>query len=480
MKNILLIFFVMTSQLVAASSTCEAEFLGLTNLNTSSELSYVRRVEVLETIRNKIRRRKSQRHIVEVDKYNFKLYQGIDEQLYQGRIAGARDKWQGLFRRVERSYYFIVKKTQLIGDIRRLQMESSSMVLRELNLRYSESNDKFILDILKSLKSKNHNSAQDLIEILGRDIKVSGTYLGWKISNYEFINTQLDLIVKNTRCGQPCKKQIALLRSELGVSSKKEQEAFSFLKGLKKVEVNKVTQLVNSVPAAKQARLLRVIVHELRQYIQELVTKPKWRQAVASALLKITPDWKMIVYPIDKLLLEALYVNDHYFPIDKVLKRMRTINQKYEKLKNQNTLFLDDELLVTFARREDQAAVSTWAQLKIHAQKKDIIFYEQMLSAEVRAAKRSKLPAIYNTSPYRLTVYMLAGTGAFAYLYFNFDELDSGEQDGEKPVSINPDGSIEDLGEVELDDDGQIIEITSQEQADKILDFAQAIMAIEN
>jgi hypothetical protein len=470
-KLLLIFTFCFNSFNSIAGNICAAEFLGLHNITGKSQLKRMRKIERMETIRNKIRRMKDVPEAIAVDNHNFMLFQDVSKQLLKGRISLARDKWQGLFRRVERNYYFVKTKQELVRDTLLLREYNTSRILEELNSRYA--GEPFVLDILKILRKKDFNSGDEMISYLNKSINKSAKYLGWKISNYEFINKELDLLLKGKKCKEICKKQIRLLRRELGVTAKAEQETFSMFVGLKKVKVKDIVSLVNTIPSAKETKLLKSIFYEFSKYIQEKITKPKWRGVIADILYTLTLQRGWTAKHIDSIFTEAINVSNHFFPINKVIMRTKTIADQIEKLKNQNSLFVGDILLLTFARRIDDLAHGTWKEILAEARKTDKEFYKRMKAAEVKATKRKSLTEDYDKSPYRLTAYLLAGGGGFAYLYFNFNVSDDGE--AQVGISINADGSLEDLGEVDLSEEDQIIEVKSRQELDETLDIVEAL-----
>jgi hypothetical protein len=472
-KLILVLIFSLNA---TAGNICEAEFLGLHNLTGKSELEHLKKIEKLETIRNKIRKLKEDPGTIAVDNHNYKLFQDVGKQLIKGRISLARDKWQPLFRRVERHYYYVVKKQEIVKDVLLVREESISGILAHLERRYKA--EPFVLDILKHTRRKDIKSGDELISYMNKGIKKSAKYIGWKVSNYKFINDELDLMLKGRKCNEKCKKQIRLLRREIGVSAKVEQERFSMFSGLKKVKVKDLESLVNKIPKARETRLYKSILYELNKYLQEKVTQPKWRGVLADILYTVSFQWGWSARQIDSLLTEAINVSNHYFPINKVIMRTKTLADQVEKLKNQNSLFIEDALLLTFARRVDDLARGTWKEILAEVKKSDKDFYKRMVTAQNKAKNHRKpLSEDYEKSPHRLTAYLLAGGGTFAYLYLNFNTSDGGDGEIEAGVSIVSDGSLEDLGDVDLNAGDQVIEINSEEELDQTIELIDGIQS---
>jgi hypothetical protein len=387
---------------VFANSTavCSAEFLGLHKLTPSEQVKRLTRYEVLEYNNNLLRKmKKNDPKGFELEKHYFDYFKKFDEQLYQGKISYARKEWAGLFRRVERNYFYIKKQQEMFNFLNPLRESNVESAFAELFIKYH--NDKFALYILNKMKKRvssgDLRNVDELQQYLKIRIRSSSQFFGFKFSKYEFINKQMNLIEKSKQCKKHCKEQIKVLRKQLGVNSKAEIEKFDFFKDLPRVKLSEMRSLVNSNPTAREVELFKEILFELREVVNDIFTQPNLRKGFADALMRIQAirETAWVASRIDRLLTEAHSVAAHYFPIDKIVKRVETTADKFDKLKNQTSIFEEDALLITFARRKDPRAQEIWGELLIHAKENDVSFHLRMEAAAETAKLRADLDFDY-------------------------------------------------------------------------------------
>ena len=464
-KNITFILLFVSSFNIMANpiNKCQLEFLGLTKISSKSQFERLKKLEKLELKRNKLRKLKHNPEVIEIDEHHYRLFKNLDRQLYEGKISLARDKWKKLFRRIEKEYHEILAKQKLLVEIRQRSSQEVSSILEELAIRHADS--PFKSEIIKSWRSMRLTNFDALEGAVLGQIKKSSRYIGWKSSNYEFINKQLNFIENSGKCKKHCQQQLSLLRSQLGVGARDELIKFPMFERLPNVTVRRMNDLVDTLPTARETKLYKEIYYELVKVLQEKVTIPKWRTAISDALFKISPEWKWLYRLNDWSFVRSINVANHYFPISKVINRPKDVADKLAKLKNQNSYFDEDALLETFSRRADDLAIQVWNDILELAKIKDILFYNRMIEASrLGALKGSKLPVEYSTPQYRFTIYLLAGGSGIAYLYYNF---------GESEEDIT--SSMDDLGEVTISQDDAIIELKSEQEANAVVNTMETL-----
>lgn len=137
---------------------------------------------------------------------------------------------------------------------------------------------------------------------------------------------------------------------------------------------------------------------------------------------------------------------------------------KFDRLKDQNNLFDNDELLVTFARRTDQEARDSWDDLKSIASSKDKEFHEKMTKAQAMALKKGSLSTDYKKSPVKAYVILIGGFFGYQYLNLSFTVEEDGveeitgdvisESELSELIEIQPNKENPKIGDVKINDQG--------------------------
>lgn len=409
---ILKLFALTFSSSAHSIDTCSLDFLGLGGLINKSQAKRVSKVTRLENTVQFIRNLKANSNMVEIDRKNIERLIKFDSGLYEGNIYLAEKTWRPFFRKFESNFYQVKKQAELLKDVNLNAHKSVDDIVNNALLKFE--NDPFMLDLILSisktkLKGKNH-----LIKIIEKRMNKSANYIGRNYIQYRLTTKHLDDVIHSKSCDSLCKEGIEKLRGMLGVSGLDEQIRFPAFKGLSSPALEDVSLLVNSIPNAYESVIFTEMLSEAKAFLRDIYTLPNARRALAKTLSKALPEkYKTTASAIDSALTDLGAYTNHFPLINRVLRSQKTIEAQFSRLRNQNVLFPEDEMLITFARRVDERAHDGWKDLKKYAKGSNEKFYQRMLKAEEEALVRGELSNDYRKSPFRAFIYIVGSAAAY-------------------------------------------------------------------
>jgi hypothetical protein len=408
-----------------AIDQCSMDYLGLGGLISKSQMARVNKMSRLEATVQFIRNKKVNPIMVEVDRMNIEKLIRFDSSLFEGNVYLAEKAWRPFFRKFEENFYRVKKHTELLREARLNSDRSVDDIVNHALIKFQD--DLFMTDILISFTKKDMKNFDHFIQVIEKRINKSASFLGRNFIRYRLTKTHIDDIGLSNTCSVDCKKGIEKLKSLLGVSGVEEQVRFPAFRGLRSPLLEEVSLVVNSIPNAYESLIIKEALMEIKAFLRDIYTVPTVRSALAKTLTKILPSrYKQTAGTIESALTDLGAYTNHFPLIDRTLRSQKTIEVQFSRLRNQNVMFAEDEMLITFARRVDKRALDGWNELKQFAKVNDDKFYQRMLKADEEALLRGEMSNDYRKSPFRSFVYIL-GTMAAYPIYDIFFDLDLSE-----------------------------------------------------
>ncbi len=438
-----------------AVDLCSIEFLGMRPSVSSAQYKRMEKVARLENLSNKLRSSKIHPHIAEVDRYYIQKIIALDEQLYKGSTFLTKKNWRPIFRKVE-LHFNLLKRYQLL--LRNLRLYEH-MPFEEFLINLKSTQDDLLLkEIINTVETNRISSFPKLEKYLVKKMKKSGRILGANYDEYRIYTTRLDAILKNKLCKKKCRDNIIKLKNELGVVSHEEQKLFPILSGLKKPSLEEINAMVYSIPHSYETLLIKESLMELAATVSDLFAIRGVRNRLARLLNGVIPRNRLTSFFLDKFLIDAHAIRNHFPLINQVVKTEGSAEAKLVKLKRHNNLVDYDELLTTFVRRTDDAAVTTWDEIFKYVEANDQNFHTRMKRAQENARYRRPLTTNLKTHETRNFFLVLSALGIYqgAKLYLNFSEEETSLEDvGDRIDEVNQEEET-DVIEIEIKDPSQV------------------------
>jgi hypothetical protein len=408
-----------------AINQCSLDYLGLGGIITKSQAARVTKMTRLENTVQFIRNKKVNPIMVEVDRMNIERLIRFDSSLFEGNVYLAEKAWRPFFRKFEENFYRVKKHSNLLVEVKTQVDRSVDDIIQRALIKHQD--DDFMIDLLVSLTKSEKKNHQSLVKSIEKRINKSANYLGRNYIRYRLTAKHIDDIGLSNTCDPSCKEGIKKLKSLLGVSGKEEQIRFPAFRGLTRPLLEEVNLLVNSIPSAYESLIIKEALMEVKAFVRDIYTIPTVRSALAKTLTKLLPSrYKQTAGTIESALTDLGAYTNHFPLIDRTLRSQKTIEVQFSRLRNQNVMFADDEMLITFARRVDKRAYDGWIELKQFAKTNDETFYKRMQNADTEALVRGELSNDYRKSPFRSFVYIL-GLASIYPLYDVLIDIDLSE-----------------------------------------------------
>ena len=454
--KILMLFTLLFPIYSSAIDICSMEYLGLQNLVKPSQFKRANRVARLESLTSRFRNLKANTGIVEGDRFHIEQLIRMDHNLFEGNYYLADKEWRAFFRETESNFYKHQQYTKILAETKNLRGGSLDNLFSNLSVSYK--NDPFSIELIKVLSSKRSSSVDDMVKVIEKEIKKSARYMGRHFTRYRLIREHIDYIITSKNCESVCVKRISEFKELLGVGGLDEKVRFPMFRELKRPVLSEVKALVNSTPQAYESMILHEALSELKVAIRDIITLPNSRRAFSNSVYKtldkLVPNHKLTAQLIDKVLAEVESVTNHYPIINRLMRSNREIAKRFDRLRNQNVIFPNDEMMVTFARRLDQRAIDSWKELKKFAKTSDNRFHNKMVEAEKVAIKKGGLSPDYKRSPFRSFIYLLGGFMGYQALNLSFSVEEDGAFEMEEitdtyeVIELTPDAENKEVGNI--------------------------------
>jgi hypothetical protein len=395
--------------------------------STKSDLQRLDFINKLDDANAFLRNTKINNDIVEINRMIDAKIATVDIQLFQGRYAYAHRSWRGVFRKVEVNYSFVVKQQQIIDDVMK-DLADGMTLLQAKAKYYSKSQaDIFYKELAESLESQEIFNAY--VKSSEKQIRKRNIIIGNSYHEYKLTRSHLENLSKQGNCKADCDKAVKQLLEGMGLGSENIRLNYPMiLKGRQRPTMKLISNHVHSTPIAYETRLFKETIQELKAVIRDIAF-----QGVFQKLFKFVE--RKFPFKKSKLIKIFNLVNDgsarinHFPKINDIVRRDIGAQQQYHLLREQNTLFEKDELLVSFSRRIDSGATQTWGEMKTFLKQVDATdtkskdFLDRMIKADEIAKLKGDLSLNYKKSKLsKLLVVLGSGGGTFAYFHFDLDK----------------------------------------------------------
>lgn len=445
------LFLLMTFTTLPASALdpCSAEYRGLHNLVDEAQLSRVSKIETMQNIIAKIRARKLESSMVEIDRFYISKLIVHDEKLLEGNIFMVQKEWSPFVRSFEASFYTFEKSQTLLNRIAlRSHFESDTIPM----LRREFHDDPFMIDLINDLQ-KNTNASVDAIrDHLEDKLKKTARYLGRNYKKYSLVIDHLLELKKSSLCSERCQTQLNKLISQLGVGSKDEQLRFPIFRNLRRPSLKKIDDLINSTPVAYEHSIITEGLFELKAALRDIITVPKLRNHLASVLKTVVP-FKAFARVMDRYLVDMEIALNQFTLINRVF-RGSNYEQSLERLKSLSAS--NPELLTTLARRQDPRSQKAFTKFLDLTQEADPVFNQNLKKAFEKAKTLDPFRPDYQFNASRGFLYLLGAAAAYKYFDLSFT-IEAPEEITEESGMMQDSESGFEI--IELDKDNATIKI---------------------
>lgn len=449
-------FFILISiilQSAKALDPCSAEYQGLHSLVEENQLKRVSKIETMQSIIAKIRARKLESSLVEIDRFFISKLIVHDENLLEGNIFMVLKEWSPFVRSYEASFYTFKKSQTLLNRIAlRSHFESDTLLL----LRREFNDDPFMIDLINDLQ-KNTNASVDAIrDYLENKLNETARYLGRNYKKYSLTIDHLLELKKSSLCTQRCQSQLDKLIKQLGVGARDEQLRFPIFRSLRRPSLKTIEDLVNSIPQAYEHSIIAEGLFELKAALRDILTVPKLRNHLASVLKTVVP-FKAFGRVMDRYLIDMEIALNQFTLINRVF-RGSNYEQSLERLKSLSAS--NPELLVTLARRQDPRSQKAFTKFLDLTQEGDPAFNQNLKQAFEKAKTLDPFRPDYQFNASRGFLYLLGAVATYKYFDLSFTI--------EAPQEITDDTTAKpeydsDFEVIELDKDNATIRIKDTE-----------------
>ena len=392
------------------------------------ELELMKKVEVIEKSSNFLRKLKDNADPA----INIKIGKQIsrlDSNLMINQWSVAHRSTKHLFREVEMAYVLIKRNGPLVKELKNVDLSLGRPELIKA-MKKSKVSPSYQTVLLESFDK--HNSLKKFATALEIDTHSQLIRFGNKYHEYSLIRHHLDEILEDANCSNDiCQRNVKTLLDRIGISSEKERTMFARIIGnYKRPSMKEVSQLLNENPIALLARIKKERNYELFSVVRDFILQPEIIERLFRGIYNLPGINQAKAIRVLRLVYDAQARNLHFPKINRIVRSTLPISDKLPLFKEINSTVDYDEIMVTFARRVDDATADTWKALK-EAASGDEAFLARMAKAEKKALARGEISLTYEKSVVSKLATIIASGGSIGYFYFLGDEAEVIEVEGE-------------------------------------------------
>lgn len=429
MRIIALTLLISFSSQAVISQFCSLLFKRGMGKGMKSDLKRLDTINRLDGISSFLRSMKSNRELVEINQHIMGKVARVDNQLFQGRFAFAHRQWRGLFRRVEVNYAF-VKKQQEVVDVVRKMIDQGLPVSKMKEQIADKLDDPFYKELNDNLK--NAGTVDKYLRRADKEIRKRHVTIGNNYHEYKLVRSHLETLSKNANCKADCDKAVLQLLETLGTGAENVRLHYpNILKGSKRPSMKVIKDYVHKTPIIYETRLLKEMLFELKAFVREFVMQSHNFRALMKFIERKFPLKKSKIMRIFNIVNDGVARTEHFPNINSVVRKNSSIDEKYAFLRDLNTKFERDEMLVSFSRRVDTQATETWSEIKTFLKSSDdakkLDFLKRMELADEKAKVLGDLSLNSTKSNInKISILIGAGTTGVIYLNYGIDKVEEG------------------------------------------------------
>lgn len=384
------------------------------------ELELMKKIEAVEKASNGLRKIKNNADPA----INISIGRKIallDSNLMINQWSVAHRSTKNLFRQVEIAYVLIKRHDPILKELKSADLNlGREELLRVLKKAKTPQNYQKVL--LESFDK--HGSLSKFAKDLELETHSQLIRLGNKYHEYALIRYHLEDILEDTNCSNAvCQRNVKTLLDRIGIASDKERVRFARVIGdLKRPPIDELSKMLNEHPVVLLTRLKKERNYELFAVVRDFILQPEIVERMFKGLYNLPGFNRVKAVRILKLVYNAQARNLHFPKINRIVRSTLPIDQKFPILKEINTTVDYDELLVTFARRVDDATADTWKTIKEYAEANDKDFLERIVKAEKKAKARGEISLTQDKSVVAKLATIIATGSSIGYFYFLGDE----------------------------------------------------------
>lgn len=458
-----------------SQASCQKIMAGLfrhqNRLAQTPEVSYFKKVSRLEKVTNFLRKLKDNPEPT----INIRIWKKIsllDEFLNNGSHPPNEREWRTFFREFEANYISFKRSKSVVDLLLEDPDMSPSLFFKKLS--DGDYSPEYIDFLARQLEKSE--SLERLRIALELEKESTLTRLGNNYQEYRLVREHLDKNLDSDECNETCRRYTQMLLGDIGMASEKEQIMFKlFFEGQQRPAIKAIRETLYAEQTFVLTRLKRERNEELLGFLKGLISQPAVFDKVLGFLYKSKLMNKTKAVQLFRLIYDAQARNVHFPKINRLLYNKSSAADSLGILENINSSVGGDELLVTFARRNDSGAEKKWKELLKEAQANKPELHEKMVEASKKAKSRGALSVTGNKGLLARVVTLLAiGGPTVGYFYFDGHPtsvetyVDGVEED--QDIDLNQPSPFS-VTEIELEgDEDQALE----EAADVIADDSES------
>lgn len=386
----------------------------------------------------------------------------LDSYLFVGDYATAHRELRALFREVEFSALAVKALDIQLNQVRSLDVRSIDQA-KEI-LAQAEIPSRFWLD-------ETLSKAQTLDAVVDELVFIRAGYeskLGKKFQEYLLAKEHLEALTEPGACSSECASSVTRLLDSLGIKYGSDRTRFaSFLEVGDELTTDGIRDLIDTHRVAVISRLKHERNAELFAVFREFATQPAVVEKIVSMLVGIPGMHKLKLVRIFNFFLDAVAQTKHVPVINQVVRSQDDVATKLDHLLLQNGNFGGNELLISFARRNDLDSKRVWNQLVSFASENNPATEQALLKADQLARSRGPLQLLQNKTVLPRWLVMAAAAGGLGYLWFGQSSMELSS--AEVPEVIPSSDGIPREDDIVQDIDSVVVELEDPQIINEIL-----------
>jgi hypothetical protein len=451
------------------------------------ELKIMQKIERLEKTSNFLRRLKDNADPAVNLKINRKIAL-LDSNLMINQWSVAHRGLKTIFRDFEMSYVLIKRNSPILDELKKadlnLGVEELQRVLKKLNVK--QDYQEVLIESFSKYKSLKSFTKSLEIDLHTRLVKLGNNYHEYVLSRHHLEN-----ILNDATCTDgTCQRNVKSLLDRIGIQSEAEQTRFGRIIGdMKRPSFTEVSKMLNNNPIAYLTRIKKERNAELFSALKDFFLQPEIVNRMFRGFYNIPGLDRTKMVRLLKVVYDMQARTLHFPKINRIVRNTLSIDDKLPLLKELNSTVDGDEILISFARRVDDATATTWKSLKEIATSIDPDFLARMTKAEVKAKARGDISLTFQKSVVNRIATIVVAGGSIGYFYFHGDsssqliDTDTGEDSDQDPEPVLNNNDLPDSDEDDFiisDSDSIPLEGRDDQVIESLADELQIIASDSN
>ncbi|PIP94165.1 MAG: hypothetical protein COW00_13130 [Bdellovibrio sp. CG12_big_fil_rev_8_21_14_0_65_39_13] len=344
----------------------------------------------------------------------------MDSFLLNEQFSIPHREWRPLFREMEFSFVIVQNNKKIIKI---LEEQSEDLAWSKLStlLKKSGFTDEQVVLYKEVFESRGNSVAFKAalqVENNQRLVKMGSMY-----QEYTMVREHLEDLLKGDSCNESCKKEISTMLKRLGLGEESDKVRYQRMIGnSQRPTLNEFWTFMQSNPLVSVSRLKKERAHEVFAAIRDLLLQPQILSKISKMIYNMPGINRSRLVRLFKVVYDY-QARILFFPdINQIARSTKKVAEKFNYLRELNSAVDGDELLVTYARRVDHQASSSWKDLKKYAESNEADFFKRMAKAEEKAIARGEISLnVEQSAPARIASLLFAGA---TISYFYFDKTD--------------------------------------------------------